>query len=147
MKILLSIDDSKFSEAALRMLVEQNQPRQTTVRVIHVVEPLEIPYYPELTDPYPASLDDIRKKRKKAGHELVARAVEKVRKAGFQVDGVVRVGHVRTTVVDVAAKWHADLIVVGSHGRKGFTRVLLGSVSDYVARHAGCSVEIVRRQR
>ncbi|MBI3933552.1 MAG: universal stress protein [Acidobacteria bacterium] len=147
MKILLSIDDSKFSEAATRMLVEQNQPRQTTVRVLHVVEPLEIPFYPELTDPYPASLDDIRKKRKKAGQELVARAVEKVRKSGFQVDGVVRGGHVRTTVVDVAAKWHADLIVVGSHGRKGLTRVLLGSVSDYVARHAWCSVEIVRRQR
>jgi nucleotide-binding universal stress UspA family protein len=147
MKILLAIDDSKFSEAALRMLVAQNHPRKTTVRVLHVVEPLETPYYPELTTPYPTSLGDINKGRKKAGRELVERAVKKVRAAGFETDGAVRLGHVRTTVVDVAGKWHADLIVVGSHGRKGLTRILLGSVSDYVARHARCSVEIVRTTR
>ena len=55
-----------------------------------------------------------------------------------------RLGYARTTVVDVANQWHAGLIVVGSRGRTGLERVLLGSVSDYVARHASCSVEIVR---
>jgi nucleotide-binding universal stress UspA family protein len=70
-----------------------------------------------------------------------------VREAGFQVNGVVRVGHVGATIVGVATQWHADLIVVGSHGRKGLQRALLGSVSDYVARHAPCSVQIVRRSR
>jgi nucleotide-binding universal stress UspA family protein len=146
-KILLAIDDSKFSEAAIAMLVAQNNPGKTTVRVLHVVEPLETPYYPELAPPYPASLGDIGKLRLKAGRELVARATEKVRRAGFQVDGVVRLGYARTTVVDVASQWHAGLIVIGSHGRKGMERVLLGSVSDYVARHASCSVEIVRRRK
>lgn len=147
MKILLAIDDSKFSEAALRMLVAQNHPRKTRVRVLHVVEPLETPYYPELTTPYPTSLADINKGRKQAARELVARVVQKVRTAGFQAEGAVRLGHVRTAVVDAAAKWRADLIVVGSHGRKGLQRILLGSVSDHVARHARCSVEIVRRAR
>jgi len=70
--------------------------------------------------------------------------MEVIRAAGLQAASVVRQGHIRTTVVDVAAKWHADLIVVGSHGRKGVKRILLGSVSDYVARHAPCSVQIVR---
>ena len=147
MKILLAIDDSKFSEAAIRMLVAQNHPSKTTVRVLHVVEPLETPYYPELVSPYPASLGDIGKLRMKAGRELAARAAKKLHAAGFQVDSAVPLGYVRTTVVDVAAKWHADLIMVGSHGRKGVERVLLGSVSDYVARHAPCSVQIVRRRR
>ena len=147
MKILIAIDDSKFSEAALRMLVAQNHPRKTTVRVLHVVEPLETPYYPELTTPYPTSLADINKGRKKAGRELVERAVKKVSATGFKAEGIVRLGHIRTTVVDVAGKWHADLIVLGSHGRKGLQRILLGSVSDYVARHARCSVEIVRTTR
>jgi nucleotide-binding universal stress UspA family protein len=146
-KLLLAVDNSKFSEAAIRMLVTQNQPRNARVRLLHVVEALEMPYYPELTAPYPTSLDDIRKEMKKAGRQLVARAVEKVRKAGFRADGVVRVGHVGATIVGVATQWRADLIVVGSHGRKGLQRALLGSVSDYVARHAPCSVEIVRRPR
>jgi nucleotide-binding universal stress UspA family protein len=47
-------------------------------------------------------------------------------------------------ILDTAAKWHADLIVIGSHGRKGLDRFLLGSVSEAVARHAPCSVQIVR---
>ena len=147
MKILLAIDDSKFSEAAIQMLIAQNHPSKTTVRVLHVVEPLETPYYPELVAPYPASLGDIRKMRMKAGRELAVRAAQKLHAAGFKADSAVPLGYVRTTVVDVAAKWHADLIMVGSHGRKGVERVLLGSVSDYVARHAPCSVQIVRRRR
>ena len=66
MKILLTIDDSKFSQAAVRMLVEQNNPRKTAVRVLHVVEPLEAPYYPELSTPYPTNLNEINKGRMKA---------------------------------------------------------------------------------
>lgn len=144
MKILLSIDDSKFSQAAVRMLVGQNNPRKTTVRVLHVVEPLETPYYPELSTPYPTNLSELHKGRMKAGRELVEGVLKKLRAAGFKAEGTVRAGHVRTVAVDVAKKWHADLIVVGSHGRKGLQRILLGSVSDHIARHAHCSVEIVR---
>jgi nucleotide-binding universal stress UspA family protein len=47
-------------------------------------------------------------------------------------------------ILDCATKWKADLIVVGSHGKNGIQRLLLGSVSEYVATHAKCSVEIVR---
>jgi nucleotide-binding universal stress UspA family protein len=144
MKILLCVDDSKFSQAALRMLVEQNNPRKTTVRVLHVVEPLETPYYPELSTPYPTNLGEIQKGRMKVGRELVEDAVKKLRAAGFKAEGVARAGHVRTLAVDVAKKGRADLIVVGSHGRKGLKRILLGSVSDHIVRHAPCSVEIVR---
>lgn len=46
--------------------------------------------------------------------------------------------------LEQASKWGADLIVLGSHGRKGLKHFLLGSVSETVARHAICSVEIVR---
>ena len=143
-KILLSIDDSKFSEAALRMVVAEHNPAKAVVRILHVVEPIELPYYPELTVPYPVNLSDIKKRRMEAGRRLVARAAARLRAAGFQVDSTVRPGQVRSLVVDVARKWHADLIVVGSHGRKGLARILLGSVSDYVTHHAPCSVQIVR---
>ena len=144
MKILLAIDDSKFSDAAIQMLIAQNQPGKTTVRVLHVVEPIEKPYYSELSPPYPRDFNGLKKKRLKAGRDLVAKTTDKLRTAGFKVDGGVNQGHPRTTIVDTAAKWHANLIVIGSHGRKGLGRLLLGSVSDYVARHASCSVQIVR---
>ena len=53
-------------------------------------------------------------------------------------------GDIRDTIIDAAAEWRADLIVVGSHGQRGIQRFLLGSVAEFVARHAKCSVEIVR---
>ena len=74
----------------------------------------------------------------------MATATVKIREAGFQVDTAVYEGAARAEILDASAQWHADLIVVGSHGRKGLDRFLLGSVSEFVARHAPCSVEIVR---
>ncbi|HXZ20805.1 MAG TPA: universal stress protein, partial [Candidatus Acidoferrales bacterium] len=53
-------------------------------------------------------------------------------------------GDVRLRIIDAAAEWNADLIVLGSHGRSGIPRLLLGSVAEYVARNASCSVEVVR---
>jgi nucleotide-binding universal stress UspA family protein len=53
-------------------------------------------------------------------------------------------GEPREEILAMAEAWPADAIVVGSHGRKGLDRVLLGSVSDGVVRHAACSVMVVR---
>ncbi|MBI4458448.1 MAG: universal stress protein [Acidobacteria bacterium] len=148
MKILLAIDDSKFSQAALKMVLAQYPPRKTTVRVLHVVEPYNLYYYPETT---PAAnipnLVLIQKQMDKRGRDLVARVAEKLRAAGYKAETAVAHGDVRTAVVDAAAKWSADVVVLGSHGRKGIERFLLGSVSDYVARHAPCSVQIIRLLR
>ena len=53
-------------------------------------------------------------------------------------------GSPREVILDEADHWGANLIVVGSHGYRGLTRFLLGSVSQAIASHAKCSVEIVR---
>ena len=74
---------------------------------------------------------------------LVAKAARELRDAGFQVETAIEVGDAKAVILDAAAKWPADLIVLGSHGRKGLERFLMGSVSEAVARHAHCSVQIV----
>lgn len=58
--------------------------------------------------------------------------------------GVMLSGNAKEVILDEAQKWAADLIVVGSHGRRGFRRLLLGSVSEAVAMNAHCSVVVVR---
>jgi nucleotide-binding universal stress UspA family protein len=55
------------------------------------------------------------------------------------------VGHPAETIIETAKKWGSDLVALGSHGYRGFTRFLIGSVSYAVASHATCSVEIVRK--
>ena len=140
MKILLAIDNSKFSEAAARTLTSQFRPEGAEVRVLHVVEPIAIygppqmssGYYPELEDQVPRA------------HELVDQVAKKRSFGGFRVATSVATGDARSTILENAAEWHADLIVLGSHGRKGLGRFFLGSVSEAVARHAPCSVQIVR---
>jgi nucleotide-binding universal stress UspA family protein len=53
-------------------------------------------------------------------------------------------GYAKRVILDEAERWGANLIVLGSHGYSGFKRLLLGSVSQAIASHAKCSVEIVR---
>ena len=91
--------------------------------------------------PYVAKVEQERRKEAK---ELVERAVRHLRKVGFKASEIVEQGDTKTRIVDHAANWHADLIVLGSHGWKGLGRFLMGSVSEAVTRHAGCSVEVVR---
>jgi nucleotide-binding universal stress UspA family protein len=149
MKILLAVDGSKFSEAALQFVCSQNRPEHTTVRVVHILEPLaavlpstgvEPGYYPLV----PADWEQFQKEQLERAQGLVAKAAEQLRSAGYQADTLVREGVTRTEIVDMAADWNADLIVLGSHGRRGLERLLLGSVSDFVSRHAKCSVQIIR---
>jgi nucleotide-binding universal stress UspA family protein len=140
MKILLAVDDSKFSDAALEAVIAQIPPQGTEVLVLHVVEPITLSSPPQMSSSYAPELEI----RVKEGQELVEREVQKLRAAGFKTHGAVETGDIRGKILDAAPVLGADLIVLGSHGRKGVQRFLLGSVAENVARHAQCSVEIVR---
>jgi nucleotide-binding universal stress UspA family protein len=136
MKVLLATDGSKFSEAATRAILSQCQPKGTEVKVLNVVDlPLLIPTL------YAAQF---REESLKHGEELVRRAEQPLVKAGYKVETVVEEGDPKSKIVEDAAQWKADLIILGSHGRTGMDRFLMGSVSEAVARHAPCSVQVVR---
>jgi nucleotide-binding universal stress UspA family protein len=140
MKILLAIDDSKFSEAAAKSVTEQFRPQDTEVRVVHVVEPVGISEPPQMSPGYYPELEG----QLPQAREVVDRAAKHLSSAGFRVTTSVATGDAKSIILDDAVDWHADLIVLGSHGRKGLGRFFLGSVSEAVARHASCSVQIVR---
>lgn len=76
-----------------------------------------------------------------AGEELT-RTASAITSA--QIDKRIEVGDVANTVCHVAEELSVDVIVVGSHGRTGFERLFLGSVSEHVVRHAPCPVLVVR---
>lgn len=100
-------------------------------------EPLEVvvthvmPYlnYPEL---------------KEAGARLVEQCADKLLKAGFTVDEVVRLGKPADEILKVASKKKVDLIVTGAKGMGAIARFLLGSISTKVVQHSRCSVLVVR---
>jgi nucleotide-binding universal stress UspA family protein len=84
----------------------------------------------------------------KESHQAVASPVEMLSRSGLKVHTRVPLLHDTPSkiLLDEAEKWRADLIVVGSHGRSGFDRFTMGSVSEAVALHVGCSVEVIRER-
>ncbi len=83
----------------------------------------------------------------------VDRAITRLRESNAERDvpliltSRVMVGHAEEVILAAARTWGEDLVVLGSHGYRGLKRLLLGSVSQAVAWHAPCSIEIVRRHR
>ena len=140
MKIVLALDDSKSSEAALNAILAQFRPQDTQIRVLHVLQPISVSAPPQMSAKYAPELEELGKQARK----LLERSAKTLSAAGFQTDTALEKGDVRLRIIDAAAEWNADLIVLGSHGRSGIPRLLLGSVAEFVARNAGCSVEVVR---
>jgi nucleotide-binding universal stress UspA family protein len=139
MKILLGVDDSKYAPHLVKAIASQFRSDDTDVMVLHVLQPMGPPP-PQMGNGYAPELAE----DSKLAQELVQRTASDLRCAGFKAETTVGVGDVREGIIDSADGWNADLIVLGSHGQRGIQRFLLGGVSEFVARHAHCSVEIVR---
>jgi universal stress protein A len=143
MKVVIAIDESRWSRAAVEWVRDMTWPLGTRIVVLSVVEAAVyaiIEYGGTL-------VDDPLQERVREREEQVARAERELKKAGLVVSGRVTHGVPSDTIVDAAATEKADLVVVGSHGRTGLTRLLMGSVASHVLTHAPCSVLVVREPR
>ncbi len=147
MNVLLAIDESACSDVAVETVAKQFSPETTEIRVLNVINwpggaPTILPFAegPVAADHILGWHDELQR----SSRELVARAVDRLRAAGFRATGDSREGDARAAILRAAAEWPSGTIVLGSHGRHGLDRVLTGSVAEYVLRHAPCAVEIVR---
>jgi nucleotide-binding universal stress UspA family protein len=144
MKILVATDGSEFSMAALRSVAESPWPSGSEVRVISVPEflPLKEFSYLNLRE-----ADDLGAASEEEAAICAAKGVKVLAGSTLKVCSNVPIvrGRPFQVILDEAARWKADVIVLGSHGRSGFDRMVMGSVSEAVALHAKCSVEVIRR--
>lgn len=150
MKILLATDGSDCSVAAVHSVASRPWPAGSVIRVLSVEELVVADNYAtasSLSAIYPARLVE---ELIQGAHDRASSAVQTAKqilgRAGLNVvnDSSTPFGEPRSVILDTAKSWGADLIVLGSHGRRGLDRLLLGSVSESVAIHADCSVEVVR---
>jgi len=151
LKILLGTDGSEFSSKAAYSVANRPWPPRSQVRIMSVQElmvpeavaasSLQYSVYSE------RSMDEVAEVTRKRAADAVAQARSILGSAHLAICDTsqdVPVGDPRTILLDEAKSWEADLIVVGSHGRRGFDQLLLGSISELVAMHANCSVEVIR---
>ncbi len=142
MKILLATDGSDYSVSAARSIARRPWPNGSEVRIISVVEQIA-----PAADPWYAAgavAERVREDNTKRSEEAVNAARGIIASAGIKAETAVLEGSPKRRIVEDSKAWGADLVVVGSHGRRGLTRYLLGSVSEAVAMHAHSSVEVIR---
>ena len=143
MKILLATDGSEYSEATVDEVASRPFPEGTEVLVVSV---FEVPAFP-LGFPF-GGVDFFDDQMQKSAGAAAEKAAAKLRKGkeGRKLKVLTRVlsGSPKRVILEQAEVFGADLIVLGSRGLGAWDRLLLGSVSQAVATHAKCSVEIVR---
>jgi nucleotide-binding universal stress UspA family protein len=142
MKIVVGVDGSPQSLAALRFAAEEARLRGNAK--LHLVTAWNIPFGPLATAPFATigPLPELEREVATAAQVILEQAATNVDLTGLEVVREVGGGDAAKTMLRAAAD--ADLLVVGSRGRGGFTGLLLGSVSQACAHHAPCPIVIVR---
>jgi nucleotide-binding universal stress UspA family protein len=143
-RILLAIDESPASERAVEHAAGLAKGLSATLRILHVVDMGWLTLGPELA----VDVETGAETRRAAGDKLLASALERVRAAGVEAE--VKLGEtgapmewLATEIDDEAKRWPADLVVMGTHGRRGVERLVLGSVAEGVARRSAVPVLLV----
>ena len=147
MRILLATNGSHCSHAAVQALIRQFRTENAEVHVLHAIEWPGL--FPEnfsfgAGPEFASEVKDFLDRERHWANELVESTARILREAGFHTTTVVVECDARKAILDYAAEWDPDLILLGSHDRRGIDRIIMGSVSEAVARHAPCSVQIIR---
>ena len=146
MRVLLAVDGSLYSEAAVDEVASRVWPEATEIRVITAYE-LPLAPAPEtwaLPPDYFEELDRAAREHAESVEHAVVLKLAASLDPSVKVTGNILPGSPRSIILEEADRWRADLIVVGSHGYGAWHRFLLGSVSQAIVSNAKCSVEVVR---
>jgi nucleotide-binding universal stress UspA family protein len=133
----VATDGSTYAEEAVNYAANWLWPANTELRVVTVIEPLSS-LGPPVTHYKLAS------ELMEASENLVTEAAKKLQKANLPVSHHVRGGFAADEIINEAKEWGANLIIVGTHGRRGISRFLLGSIAEKVTNNAHCSVIVVK---
>jgi nucleotide-binding universal stress UspA family protein len=133
-RILVPVDFSKASLAGLDYAIRLARQFNAAVAVLFVIEPLY----------YAGDLGLFLEEQQRFGREQLSRLAVRLKKRRLKCRTSVQTGVPYQVIADEAERWHADLIVLATHGRSGFSRLAMGSVAAKVVRTAGCPVLTVR---
>jgi nucleotide-binding universal stress UspA family protein len=140
MKVLLATDGSKYAEEAAWLLAHLPHDERLKLTVLSVV------HKPAVSDASETNVWMSQRAEAQEAHAMLDydRVREMFQGANADLEHVITEGHIAQTIIAEAEERRPDLLVLGARGHSTLDRLLLGSVSDFVATHAPCSVLIVR---
>ncbi len=139
--ILCPVDYSDFSAIAYDYAQSMADHYHASLTLLHVVGPGAGEYF------WVGANNLINRDLEDYAADHIKQFAHAHERSGLKPETCTRVGPVRKTILDMAMKKNADLIVMGTHGHSQAVRGMLGSVTEYVLRHTSCSVLAVRRPR
>jgi len=145
MKILIAFDGSASAQAAVDEVAGRPWPNGTEVRLVTVLErPMPLPP-PNGIEVYAPLMEKMRVSLREEAYQRIQRVMKQLAtRKELTTSYEMRDGSVKEALLDAVREWDADLVMVGSRGVSGLARLLLGSVSQALANHAPCNVEIVK---
>lgn len=144
--ILVAVDGSSTSDLALQEAAKLAMELKAQLRIVTVVETVMLTGEAEYVD-----FNDVRKAAINYGREVMNKAKQAAKEAGVEAETkLIEIKRAGDRVTDMIAKeadaWPADLIVISTHGRRGFNRLLMGSVAEGMMRIATKPVLLIRGQ-
>lgn len=141
--ILVAVDGSNTSELAVREAIKLARDQQADLRLISVIDQTPITWGDSGAM---GVTDTVFEALRQAGRAIADQSMALVRKAGLKAEVILPETfgpRIASIIVEEAKRWPADLIVIGSHGRRGVDRLLLGSVTEGVVRLSSIPVLLI----
>lgn len=147
-KILVAVDESDTSLHALKQAIELARKLSASLRMIHVLDMSWLPIGPEVA----IDTGALSAARRGVGEKIIAAARDTAQQAGFEAEAVLietetPIQQVAEVIAREASRWGADLVVMGTHGRRGFQHLMLGSVAERMTRLSSGPVLLIPSPR
>jgi len=143
-RILLATDFSSASRPALARAIALARQNRAALRVVHALPPLALAVGADFAFVPTGTYEAIDRRARQHAQKQLKALVGRARKAGVRATTLLLDGAPHEQVARAARRTRADLLVIGTHGRTGVSKILLGSVAERLVRLAPCPVLTVR---
>jgi nucleotide-binding universal stress UspA family protein len=143
---MLAVDGSNTSDLAVHEAIKLTKVLNAKLRIIYIVDETIFSYIDEYVD-----FDTLWNGYKKVGDDILNKISKKMKHAQITYEtNLIELkpgeGRLAEKIVAEAENWPADMLIIGSHGRRGFSHLILGSVAEHVLRISKIPVLLVRGQ-
>jgi nucleotide-binding universal stress UspA family protein len=146
-KVLCPTDFSEPADSALQVAREMAHAMQAKLILLNVVVPVAVPVAVEIPVGAAVTPETTLRRYREQAEEMVGAMVETLRPTGLDVQGIVVEGDPADAIVAASEREEVDLVVIATHGRTGWRRLVFGSVAEKVIRHATCPVLTIHEPR
>ena len=134
-RIIAATDGSRYSKAAVDEAIKIAKASKGNLTIVSVVD---------VTEEFETEAPELTERFERQFKAMVERITKQAKAKGVKAEGIVKIGEPYNVIISAAKAKKADLIVMGSHGRRGLSRLLMGSVTERVIGHAKCPVLVVK---